>query len=394
MPFSSSNSTADQAALRVRPAARSDSAILDHSDLHLLEQTFRLIPDVVSIYDVDAQQVIYSNRSPSSVLGYEDESITEDGLLHPDDVAKADAQFQRTLELNDEESGEVAYRLKDASGSWRWFSERQVIFKRHVDGSPAQILKTARCDMGVARNITQQMEKVSVDLTLEREQSRMLSQFIGTTSHELRTPLTIINTSLYLMKKTKDPAKQGERLQIIEHQVAQLARLVGQMHMLLRVESMNDSSPTTPVALNKILARLEEDYESAIAKKELTFELVFEDTLPSIDVDPDLLLVALQNVLENAISYTDTGSIKAHTAVRDNEVILTIEDSGIGIDAEDLPHIFERFYKFEANKRRDTIAAGLGLAITRRIMELSGGRIEVESQLEHGTCFRLIWPVN
>ncbi len=66
---------------------------------------------------------------------------------------------------------------------------------------------------------------------------RLLSQFIGTTSHELRTPLTIINTSLYLMKKMNDPAKQAERLQIIEHQVAQLTRLVSQMHMLLRVES-------------------------------------------------------------------------------------------------------------------------------------------------------------
>ncbi len=121
--------------------------------------------------------------------------------------------------------------------------------------------------------------------------------------------------------------------------------------------------------------------------------MIFADNLACIHMDPDLLLVALQNIFENAINYTDTGSIKAQTAMHDNEVVLTVEDTGIGIDAEDLPHIFERFYKVESNKRRTAVAAGLGLAITRRIMELSGGRVEVESALGVGSAFRLIWPV-
>ncbi|MBA3873265.1 MAG: PAS domain-containing protein [Anaerolineae bacterium] len=388
MSFSSTNSTAQQVAFR----SQSDSVLLDEN-VHLMEQTFRLLPDIVSVYDVDSQQIVYSNRTFASVLGYVDGSATDDDLLHPDDAASMNAQLQQTLALNDEDCGDIAYRLKHADGSWKWFSERQVIFKRRVDGTVARILKTARFDMGIARNITQQMEKITVDLSMEREQSHLLSQFINSISHELRTPLAVIKTSLYLIKKTNDPIKQEERLQLIEHQTAQLARLIEQMGMLLRVDSLHEAPAATPITLNKMMANLQEEYASALAKKEITLELRLDDRLPKIEVDYDLLLVALQNILENAIAYTDAGGITAYTTTQNNEVIVTVEDSGNGIDAEHMPHLFERFYSVGANKQRNTIAAGLGLIITQRIMELSRGRIEVESQLGRGSRFRLIWPV-
>ncbi|MEP6987151.1 MAG: ATP-binding protein [Chloroflexota bacterium] len=388
MSFSSTNSTAQQVAFR----SQSDSVLLDEN-VHLMEQTFRLLPDIVSVYDVDSQQIVYSNRTFASVLGYVDGSATDDDMLHPDDAASMNAQLQQTLALKDEDCGDIAYRLKHADGSWKWFSERQVIFKRRVDGTVARILKTARFDMGIARNITQQMEKITVDLSMEREQSQLLSQFINSISHELRTPLAVIKTSLYLIKKTNDPIKQEERLQLIEHQTAQLARLIEQMGMLLRVDSLHEAPAATPITLNKMMANLQEEYASALAKKEITLELRLDDRLPKIEVDYDLLLVALQNILENAIAYTDAGGITAYTTTQNNEVIVTVEDSGNGIDAEHMPHLFERFYSVGANKQRNTIAAGLGLIITQRIMELSRGRIEVESQLGRGSRFRLIWPV-
>jgi signal transduction histidine kinase len=388
MPFSSPNSPAEPASFR---SNASDSAVMDGRDFQLLEQTFALLPDVISIYDVDAQQTVYNNRSFASVLGYGDESPTND-VLHPDDVAAVNAHFQRMLANNGEDTGDVAYRLKHADGAWKWFSERQVIFKRHGDGTVAQILKTARYDMGIARNITQQMEKITVDLTLEREQSRTLSQFINTISHEIRTPLAVINTSLYLIKKTNDPVKQGERLQLIEHQTAQLARLVEQMTVLLQVDSLHENFTTTSVALNPMLTKLQEGYTPALAKKGLTLELQLDDNLPNLAVECDLS-EALQNVFDNAITYSAAGVITVLTATQDHEVILTIKDTGAGIDPEDLPHLFERFYSVEANKRRKTIAAGLGLIITQRIMELSAGRIEIESQFGAGSTFRLIWPV-
>jgi signal transduction histidine kinase len=197
-----------------------------------------------------------------------------------------------------------------------------------------------------------------------------------------------------LLRKTNDPSKQEDRLDIIEHQVAQLTRLITQMHILLRIESMNDSGKLAPVALDKMLSKLQDDYSATITKKELALELVLDDELPNLNVNSDLLIVALQNVFENAINYTNEGGrIRLQTAKQGSEVVLTVADTGFGIDPEDLPHIFERFYKVEKDKKRAGVSAGLGLAITQRIMQLSGGRIEVESQLGQGSVFRLIWPV-
>src|SRR5882757_8703791 len=115
MPFSSPRSPAEPSAFRSRPSIQSASAIIDTGDLHPLEQTFRLLPDVVSIYDVDAQQSVYSNRTFASVLGYADDITPDDDLLHPDDAAAMNAQLQQTLALNDDESSDVAYRLKHAN---------------------------------------------------------------------------------------------------------------------------------------------------------------------------------------------------------------------------------------------------------------------------------------
>jgi len=637
MAFSSTKSSARHSTFQTKSTAQAADAVMDHSETSLLEQTFKMLPDVVSVYDVDAGRVVYSNRTLESLLGYGADLNVETSLIHPHDEAVVNAQFQHLLDTNDDNPVDLHYRLKQANGNWKWFSERQVIFKRHVDGSVAQILKTTRdiqhthvgyqhiiprdllyritdynlpnfafllfdhdlrytvatgillrrmgfstdrlegrtlreiispevadwlepayqaaltgaeihleqeiagiivsvhclpvrnengeitAGMVLAEDITDekqsmaalveseqrfaqfsenmqalfwmldtahknplyfspafkkiwgftpelaydnpsilidtvypadrqmvkdvltetlvtghheikfrvvfpdghvhwlasrafpiyddkgalyrvagiiddvtqqvQMEKITFDLALEQEHMRLLSKFIGTTSHELRTPLTIINTSLYLLRKTNDPAKQEDRLGIIEHQVAQLTRLISQMHMLLRIESANDTSKVTEVSLNKMLSRLENDYQANVTKKELTLQLVFADELPNLNVNPDQLLVALQNVLENAINYTIAGTIRLQSELRGSEVILTVQDNGVGIDAEDLPHIFERFYKVEKNKRRSGVAAGLGLAITQRIMELGGGRIEVESQVGKGSTFRLIWPV-
>lgn len=629
MSFISSNSSAQQ--LYSKVGSPTASAIAAYDETHLLERMFKAMPDIVSIYDVEEASVIYSNRSLAPILGYDESGIRE-FQLHPYDMANVDMQFQRVLRANDDEYVDVRYRLKQANGRWKWFTDRQVVFKRHADGRVAQILKTTRDiqkehqsadewlyfiteynlpnfalmlfdhdlrysiatgillrrlgfskrDMeghtlretvseeiaewlepayqaalrgqevtlerligdiivsiqclpvrneigevtagmvlaedvtdrhqamsalieseqrfaqfsenmhalfwmvdeesrkpiyfssafkdilgvsaeevlgdahvlinvvhpedrniihtifketfvtgrhemkfriispsgqirwllsrafpiyddtgklyriaGIVEDITKQteMEKASFNLALEQERMQLLSRFIGTTSHELRTPLTIITTSLYLLRKANDPAKIDERLGIIDTQVAQLGRLVGQMHMLLRVESIRDGHSDNPVSLNKLLVKLEQNLSAAITKKELTLELVFGDDLPSLYVDSDLLLPALQNVFENAINYTNTGRIRVQTAVIGSELVLTVKDTGIGISDEDLPHIFERFYKVEKEKKRTTVAAGLGLAITKRIMELTGGRIEVESHLGQGSIFRLIWSL-
>jgi PAS domain S-box-containing protein len=339
--------------------------------------------------DTEQQRLLYVSPAFNDIwemkpeLAYEDPFVLLN-TVHPKDRQMVEDTFTESFVTG---YHDMRFRIVLASGTERWLSSRAF----PIFDDSGKLYRVA----GIANDITHQveMEKVTFDLALEREHMRLLSQVISNFSHEVRTPLAVMKTSLYLIKKTNDPVKQADRLQLIERQVAQLARLVEQVGMLLRVENLNTMNAPAPVALNPMLTKLEADYSAAIAQKELTLELVFADNQPDIQVDADLLQIALHNVFDNAINYTDTGTITARTTVENSEVVLTIEDTGIGIDAEDLPHIFERFYKVESNKRRDNIAAGIGLTITQRIMELCGGRIEVESQLGVGSTFRLIWPV-
>jgi PAS domain S-box-containing protein len=339
--------------------------------------------------DAGNRKPLYFSSAFKDILGISAEEVLDDlsilmTVVHLEDRTMVRSKFRETYVTG---RHEMKFRIISPSGQIRWLLSRAF----PIYDDTGKLYRIA----GIAEDITQQteMEKASFNLALEQERMQLLSRFIGTTSHELRTPLTIITTSLYLLRKANDPTKVDERLGIIDTQVAQLGRLVGQMHMLLRVESINDGHVDNPVSLNKLLGKLEQNLSPSVTKKELTLELVFGDDLPNLYVDPDLLLPAVQNVFENAINYTNAGRIRVQTSVVGNELVLTVEDTGIGISEDDLPHIFERFYKVEKEKKRTTVAAGLGLAITKRIMELCGGRIEAESHLGQGSIFRLSWPL-
>lgn len=400
--------------IRLEPAAYSDVLIQkegengDDSAL-LVKKMLQMSRDLVSVYDVETGHLSYKNRSLSLMLGYTtyggqvDEKTVFQVLLHPDDLDTVSAQLDAMKSAADGVIMEMMYRVQHSSGLWRLFTEQQTVYKRAADGTVRQILR-------IARDVTEQhhasaqlqndnaekiaeLEQAAAKLTLERQKMQSVSRFIGTTAHELRTPLTIINTSLYLLKKMTDPVKQAERLQIIENQVSQLSRLVSQMHTVMRLDSLSQPPENKALSLNMLLTKLEPEFGGTIAKKELGFQLNLADNMPNIFGDSELVLIALRNVLENAIQFTDNGTITLQTARYDGKAVVTITDSGAGIDPQDIDHIFERFYKIESGKRSSRISAGLGLAITRRVMELHGGEISVESQLDGGSTFRLVWPL-
>ncbi len=401
--------------MRLEPATTYSEAIIqnegengDDSAL-LVKKLLQMSSDLVSIYDLESGQLTYKSRSLSLMLGYTtyggqvDEKTVFQVLLHPDDADTISAQFDAIKMAADGVVLDMMYRVQHSSGLWRLYAEQQTVYKRNADGSVRQILR-------IARDITEQhetslhlqadnalkiveLEQAAAKLTLEREKMQSVSQFIGTTAHELRTPLTIINTSLYLLKKMSDPIKQADRLQIIENQVTQLSRLISQMHMVMRLDSLSQPPESKALSLNTLLIKIEPEYGGAIAKKELGFQLKLAEDVPNIYGDSELIYAALRNLLENAIQFTDSGMITVQTSRQDGKLVVTITDSGAGIDPQDIDHIFERFYKIGNDKRSNRVSAGLGLAITRSIMELHGGEVIAESRLGAGSTFRLIWPL-
>lgn len=232
----------------------------------------------------------------------------------------------------------------------------------------------------------------TVDDILEREKAKLMSTFIGSASHDLRTPLTIINTSLYLLNMINDPDKQKERLSLIKEQVDHLHTLIENLVDMARYDSGIDLTVTS-LDLHQLMDNIQQTYiPDLIADRDLDVQFVFPDQPLMMMADREQLRQALLNIIENAIFYTPDGGMVTVRAASDmNKITIDVQDTGMGIAEEDLPHIFERFYQVD-KARTERGRAGLGLAIAQKIIEAHKGEISASSIVGEGSLFRITLP--
>jgi signal transduction histidine kinase len=230
----------------------------------------------------------------------------------------------------------------------------------------------------------------SFNQTLERLEQLFTSQqrFLADVSHELRTPLTVIKGNVDLMRRMKQIDE--ESLVSIDQEAGRLTRLVGGLLLLAQAESGKLSLSMRPVQLDALLVEVFQEMR-VLAGSKVHVHLKEIDQL-QVNGDRDRLKQVLLNLVSNAIQYTPPGGdVFVSLARAGDQARLTVRDTGPGIPAEDVPHIFERFYRAEKSRTRSrTSGFGLGLSIAHWIVEHHGGRIEVESKDGRGTMF-VIW---
>jgi signal transduction histidine kinase len=146
-----------------------------------------------------------------------------------------------------------------------------------------------------------------------------------------------------------------------------------------------------PVMLNALIAQVVAVHQPATDAKNLTLTFTPYDELPVVPGEENQLAQVITNLISNAINYTARGEIEVSTSANEREAVIEVHDTGLGIDSEDIPHLFERFYR--GSRTRDIRGTGLGLAIVKEIVDLHDGRIEVESQIDVGTTFRVYLPL-
>ena len=269
-------------------------------------------------------------------------------------------------------------------GSLLWVSETKI----PLFDESGQVIGLA----GVSRDITmrKEAEKRQTELDAEKQRVQILSSFIQAASHEFRTPLTTLNTTLYLLGKADDPVKWASHLQTATGQVEHISAMLEAMFLLSTLDS-NFTLEKKPVNVNHILRVLDTAFQAAAAEKQQTLVLQLADDLPDVAGDEIELHRAFKQLLNNALRYTlEEGTITLTTRAQDEHVIVAVRDTGIGISAEALPRVFDRF--FRADPARTVRAAGLGLPIAKRIVELHQGRIEAESTLGQGSVFTVWLP--
>lgn len=231
------------------------------------------------------------------------------------------------------------------------------------------------------------------DITREKELARLKDRFVSDVSHELRTPTT--NISLYLDLMEDAPLqKRQEYLNILKDQSYVLRKLVEDILDLSRL-AMGRSKKIefTAVDLNQITEQVVIAHRPLAEASHLA--LTFEPCwgLPKVNGEPNQLGRVITNLLSNSVRYTFRGSVSLSTYADETQVCLEIRDTGIGIDPEDLPHLFERFYRGRQVRQSRIHGTGLGLAIVKEIVDLHDGSIEIHSEPEKGSIFRVWLPI-
>ncbi|MFZ7104935.1 MAG: sensor histidine kinase [Peptococcaceae bacterium] len=246
---------------------------------------------------------------------------------------------------------------------------------------------------GQLNKLTVRLQKIqSESRKLEEERARLFTEI----SHELRTPLTAVQGFVEAIRDgmVPDEALREKYLDTIYTQTVHITRLVDDILVLSRLESGNITVEKLPVDLNALAQGVTMSMES-LAKNKNTSIILEKRTENAIVIgDVDRMEQIIRNLLKNAVNATENGIIRVGVEARQKEVMLTIEDNGIGIPTDELPHIWERFYrvKNQRNHHMQEKGTGLGLVIVKKLVQLQGGKIDVVSRLGQGTTFSISFP--
>jgi two-component system, sensor histidine kinase and response regulator len=248
--------------------------------------------------------------------------------------------------------------------------------------------------MILSQNITErkQAERHALALLLERERMKILTNFITKAAHQFKTPLSIINISTYLIRKaTTDEARSIQILKI-EAQVNAINTLINGMTTMSKIDGGQALFLET-ININRIIREVWKTRKHLSDEKNLNVILSLCEEPLSLQADYDHLRQSIGNIIHNAIRYTqEGGTITIQSSIIDDNAVIEITDTGVGIGDEDLPNIFERFYRGDV--AGTTRGFGLGLPIAKAIIERHEGSIEVETKAGQGSIFRVILPLD
>jgi two-component system phosphate regulon sensor histidine kinase PhoR len=233
---------------------------------------------------------------------------------------------------------------------------------------------------------------VLYDITEFKDLERIKKDFVANVSHELRTPLTAIKGfAETLEQETKNP-ESTHYLGIIKNNTERLINIVSDLLTLSQLEQMEKPYENENVDLHELMGNAVKINEQAIMAKGLDISVDIEAGIPVLKGDFFRLEQVFINLIDNAVKYTEKGSIRVKAVKASSNMEISVADTGIGIPSEQLPRIFERFYVVDKSRSRKSGGTGLGLSIVKHIVQLHGGRIIAESEPGKGTVFTVVLP--
>jgi len=325
----------------------------------------------------------YTGTTPETMTGWGWEAVHDPAMLNA-----VTATWRRALATGD--SMELEFPLRGADGVFRWFLTR-VRPLRDVDG---RIVRW----FGTNTNIDERVRLLASEKAAREEaerSNRAKDEFLAIVSHELRNPLNaMLGWTRLLRAGTLPPERQARALETIERNALNQAQLIEDLLDVSRIVSGKLPLDVQTVQLARVVETAVESARPAIEAKGLHLSVVLDDP-GMLSADPARLQQIVWNLLTNATKFTPRGgTIRVVLRRADSHVELTVNDSGQGIDLSFIPHVFERFKQADASTTKTHGGLGLGLAITKSLVEIHGGTITAESAgLDRGATFVVRLPV-
>ncbi|HTK39749.1 MAG TPA: ATP-binding protein [Patescibacteria group bacterium] len=234
------------------------------------------------------------------------------------------------------------------------------------------------------------------DITAAKSLEEERDEFISVVSHELRTPITVaegtISNVQLMMERGVKREKLAPAITTAHDQIVFLSKMVNDLSTLSRAErGVGDAAEDIDVA--ELVHGLYNEYQPQAEAKDLALDLHMPHTVGSVHASPLYLKELLQNFITNAIKYTREGSVTIDVKVRKDSVLFTVTDTGIGISKADQKRIFDKFYRAEDYRTRETSGTGLGLYVAVKLAKKLGTKISMKSRLNHGSAFSVALPI-
>jgi len=335
-------------------------------------------------WNIESGDIVFNDRW-SEMRGYRsgelaahfDQFLTG---LHPEDRPRVQRILDEYLR-GDSGEYESEHRIQTKTGEWIWIHGRGKVFARDEEGRPVRMV-------GVSRDISKR-KQLEAELRLAI-QAR--DEVLGVVAHDLRNPLgTILIETAYLQRA---PSRAGaiESTANIERAAMRMHRLIQDLIDITRMDAgplpLNDERLDT----GRLLSDVIELQIPLVSSCGLELLLASPRELPNVSGDRDRLLQVFENLIGNALKFTEPGgriTIAATTRDESGDVLFSVSDTGAGVSAKDIPHLFDRFWQARERERR---GAGLGLPIAKGIVEAHGGRIWVDSMPHRGSTFFFSLP--
>lgn len=235
------------------------------------------------------------------------------------------------------------------------------------------------------------------NVTKMRRLEQMRSDFVANVSHELRTPLTTIKgyVETLLDGALEDCAVARAFLETINTEADRLNRLISDLLYLSELETGRTWVAKQDIDSKEFMERVFDLLKPVAQGKNIKFELNVHNGAEKISVNPDMMEQVMINLLENAVKFSyQEGVVRVEVSPHEKDIAIRVIDNGIGIPAESLPRIFERFYRIDKARSRELGGTGLGLSIVKHIVSRHRGQVQVESEKNQGTAFTIILPKN